>query len=120
MPTPTFTPSADDKADKKAADLAAYWLAELDRAVKREKTWRKDATRTVGIYEAAVKEKNQYNILYANTETLAPALYNSTPRPVVQRRFKDEDPLGAMASKATQRMLAVSYTHLTLPTNREV
>jgi hypothetical protein len=36
---------------------------------------------------------------------MLPALYNSLPRPVVNRRFKDEDPLAKMAAKATERTL---------------
>src|SRR5690606_14861840 len=43
--------------------------------------------------------------LYSNTETLLPALYSAVPRPVVQRRFKDEDPIGKHAALAGQRGL---------------
>lgn len=81
------------------------WLDELKQAEKREKDFRKEGTRINAIFEAEKREECQFNILYSNTETLGPALYNSTPRPVVQRRFKDPDPLGGMASKATQRAL---------------
>lgn len=81
------------------------WLDELKQAEKREKDFRKEGARINAIFEAEKREECQFNILYSNTETLGPALYNSTPRPVVQRRFKDPDPLGGMASKATQRAL---------------
>ena len=36
---------------------------------------------------------------------MAPALYSTVPRPVVQRRFKDSDPLGKVAATAGQRIL---------------
>jgi hypothetical protein len=91
MPTKTLTPE--------------QWHAELDSAYQREKNWRKDALGYVQLFEAGKRTENQYNILYANTEVLAPAVYNSTPRPVVQRRFKDEDPMGKLASTAVQRVL---------------
>ena len=81
------------------------WLNEMGDARKREDKWRKAATSIVEIYEGQKKELSPYNILCSNTETLQPALYNSTPRPIVARRFKDEDPLGKMAGKVGERAL---------------
>jgi len=81
------------------------WNAQLESARKREKNFRKEGCRITAIYEAEKKEEFQFNILYSNTETLAPALYNNVPRPVVDRRFKDKDPLGRMASMTTKRAL---------------
>lgn len=82
-----------------------YWLNEMHEAKKREKNWRKEAKRIVTIYEAAKEEENSFNILYSNTETLAPALYSIAPRPRVVRRFRDEDPVGLEAAKIAQRSL---------------
>lgn len=81
------------------------WLTELEDALKREKDWRKEAKATVRLYEGKKKQENQFNILFSNTETLSPALYNSTPRPLVERRFKDADPIGKMVSRIGQRSL---------------
>lgn len=96
-----------ENADVVASEAASVktWLDEIHQAEKREKEFRKEGARINAIFEAEKREECQFNILYSNTETLGPALYNSTPRPVVQRRFKDPDPLGGMASKATQRAL---------------
>lgn len=82
-----------------------YWLNEMQAAKKREKNWRKMAKKIVDIYEAAKEEENSFNILYSNTETLAPALYSIAPRPRVVRRFRDEDPIGLEAGKIAQRSL---------------
>src|SRR3990167_8337902 len=82
-----------------------HWLAEISAAKKREKDFRKDGREIIEIYSGCEAEKTPFNILYSNTETLLPALFSQTPRPVVQRRFKDEDPLGKAASLAAQRML---------------
>ena len=81
------------------------WLQELSDAYEREKDWRKQGKDLVELYECEQSDKFQFNILYSNTETLAPALYNTLPRPVVQRRFKDEDPKGKLVSKVIQRSL---------------
>lgn len=100
------TPSPDDgSADGKAAKLVSDWMKEINAAQKREKEYRKETRKIVDLYEAAKKKDYQYNILYANTETMQPALYNSTPRPSVQRRFKDEDPLGLAAGRICERVL---------------
>lgn len=82
-----------------------YWLGEIAAARKREKDWRKEGKRLLEIYGGEKKDQTPFNVLYSNTETLLPALYNSQPRPVVQRRFKDEDPLGKAAALAGQRVL---------------
>lgn len=90
----------------KAEGEVVYWLGEIEKALKRDKKFRETGTRVTAIYEAEKKTANQFNIVYSNTETLLPALYNNLPRPVVERRFKDEDPLGKIASDVTQRLLA--------------
>lgn len=94
-----------DSDDHAESDEVVEWLKELDEARKREKDFRREGNRIVSIYEGSKKEVTPFNILYSNTETLMPALYNSTPTPVVQRRFKDEDQLGKMASMVTERAL---------------
>lgn len=87
------------------SNLVQHWLGEISAARKREKDWRKDGKRILDIYNGKKKDQIPFNILYSNTETLLPALYNSQPRPVVQRRFKDEDPLGKVAAQAGVRTL---------------
>lgn len=97
-----FQPSAD----KPDTDTVSYWLKEVGEALKREKKWRKKARKATELFEGEEPEEYQFNILYSNTETLAPALMNSNPRPRVKRRFKDADPLGKSAAELTQRTLS--------------
>ena len=85
--------------------LVQTWSKEIDDGLKREKEWRKAAGEAVGIYEGGKKSAFPFNILYSNTETFAPALYNAVPRPVVSRRFKDDDPVGLQAATLAKRML---------------
>ncbi len=82
-----------------------HWLGEIASAKKREKDYRKDGKEVIDIYSGKQPDKIPFNILFSNVETLLPALFSQTPRPVVQRRFKDEDPLGKAAAMAGQRML---------------
>lgn len=91
---------------KKQDDRVVAWLKELRDARKREENYRKEAADLVKLYEGEEGSKNQFNILYSNTETLSPALYNSTPRPEVKRRYNDPDPLAKAACDVVKRLLA--------------
>ncbi len=90
---------------KTRAEAVAYWVREIDACRKREADFRKHGQRILELYDGTKAEQTPFNILYSNTETLLPALYSLVPRPVVQRRFKDEDPLGKAAAQAGQRVL---------------
>lgn len=84
------------------------WNLELKLADKREDDWRKKATKVLNRYRQKDAKKNSFNILWANTETLRPALYNSVPNPDVRRRFKDGDKLGKAVSEVLQRCISYS------------
>jgi len=93
----------DKKNDPSA--VVSYWSDEISEAKKREKDFRKNGERIIKIYGAEENDKTPFNILFGNTETLLPAIYSAVPRPVVNRRFKDEDPTGKAAAMAGQRLL---------------
>lgn len=101
-------PEGDEAPNAKEMNEVKGWIEEVQAAEKREQKWRKEGRAVICLYEADRKVDYQFNILYSNTETLAPALYSTTPTPIVQRRFKDDDPVGLEASKVTQRTLAYS------------
>lgn len=83
-----------------------YWIAEVEKAKKREQDYRKDANDIVKLYEAGKRETHQFNILYSNTETLSPALYNSLPRPEVKPKDKKtKDPIVIHSARVAQRLL---------------
>ena len=93
---------------KEPATVVAYWLKEIKASKKREDRYRKMGKEVMELYGADGEEddyETPFNILYSNTETLRPALYSAQPRSVVQRRCKDDDPLGKLASDANRRML---------------
>lgn len=92
-------------ANQRAAPSVAFWLEELVSAATREKSFVEEAERLVKLYEGGKADRDQFNILYSNTETLAPAVYNSTPRPQVKRRYNDADPTARAAAQLVQRTL---------------
>lgn len=102
----TKQPATDPaKRPNEPAAIVSFWLNEIAAAKKRDKQFRKDGQDILDIYDSCKEEKTPFNILFSNTETMFPALYSATPRPVVQRRFKDDDPIGKAAATAGQRML---------------
>jgi hypothetical protein len=97
---PDRKPSPNEKA-------VARWLQEIADAEVREKDYRKEGARCVKIYEAqdAADRREPFPILYSNTETMLPALYNSRPIPYAKRRFDDPDPVGKLAGEIVTRSL---------------
>ena len=84
----------------------AQWEVELAAALRREKSFRKEAKRAVKTYEARDEEQIPYNILYSNVETLSPAVYNSLPRPVVMLKDRtNKDPTASVVSVFVERLL---------------
>lgn len=70
------------------------WLRKIQRRYEElSRKWLKDARKVVKKYEAEEEVgRTPFNILYSNTQTLMPALYNSTPRAEVSRRYTQADP----------------------------
>lgn len=99
------TVKSSEAASVETLDEIKGWLLEIEAAEKREKDWRKEARGIVNLYECEKPKENQFNILFSNTETIAPALYNQTPRPQVTRRYKDEDLIGKAGTQVLQRTL---------------
>jgi hypothetical protein len=91
--------------EKNPAGVVKRWLLELKLADKRESDWRKKAEKVWNRYRQKDSKKASFNILWANTETLRPAVYNSLPSPDVRRRFKDADPLGKAGAEVLYRAL---------------
>lgn len=92
---------------------AGKWLARLQGSQSREKTWRKAAAAAVKLYESeCTPQERPYNILYATTDTLAPALYNYLPRPIVKPRFvQKQQPIAQMAAIVAQRLIQFSLDY---------
>lgn len=102
-------------AGKGSSGVVRRWCMELRLADKEEEKWRKHVERVLkryrgeSNYNADLKRtKDNFNILWANTETLAPALYNSTPKPDIRRRFRDKDPIGKIGAELLERSLSFS------------
>jgi hypothetical protein len=91
-----------------------WWNKEVeDRTRALRKNWLDAADKLVAQYEAEDRDTNTavFNILFSNTETLLPALYNSTPRPDVARRYTSrtaQRELDSAVGQAAERLLEYS------------
>lgn len=79
-----------------------YWLR-ADKVVQRyedSRTAQGDVYRTRG--QGRMPSK-RYNILWSNTETMEPLLFNKIPDPVVKRRWGDDRPVARAAAEMLER-----------------
>lgn len=102
--------------EKNPIDAAQKWLAELRLAKKEDERWLKRGKKIVNRYRddrslASANLQKKYNVLWANIQTMLPALYGKTPRAQVERRWKDQDPVGRTASVILERVLQYEIDH---------
>lgn len=100
------TLTTPEEIERSPAGIVRRWCSELALAHAAEKDWRKEGEDVWKLYEGENARANSFTILWSNTETLRPALYNSTPTPDVRRRYRDADPLGKATSQVLERALA--------------
>ena len=90
------------------------WIEHIDRAQRHEKNWRTDAKQCVRRFrreqteEQTLPVRSKFDILYANTQTLQPAMYSSTPKPNVDTRFKNPDPISQGVADILEKALEYS------------
>ena len=73
--------------------IGKEWLDKIAAAGRREERWHQDATAASKAFlnddDASISGKvYDFNILHSNIETIAPAIYNSTPVPDIRERFR--------------------------------
>ena len=86
--------------------LRRKWINALKLSDKAEKDWRDKGAKIIEKYRGDKAKKNSFNILYSNTDTLMPAVYNSKAKPDCRRRFADADPLSKAVSDVINRSLS--------------
>ncbi|MGR9188827.1 hypothetical protein [Rhizobium leguminosarum] len=89
--------------------VGAHWQQELERGQRYFKSWVDRCIKIEKIYLQQADQqsaKRRFPMLWANTSVLQPAVYARVPQPVVERRFKDSQPVARMASELVERNLA--------------
>lgn len=97
----------ENKVEEYLQTIAQYektfkkWEGRSDKILKRYR----DEERNSGDRQA------KFNILWSNVQTLVPATFARIPQPDVSRRFRDQDPVGRVASLILERALEFEVQH---------
>jgi hypothetical protein len=91
------------------------WYKTIISYERQYKRWEQRADRIVKKYKDDSRyDRNpnaRFNILWSNVQTIQPAIFARLPRPDVSRRFRDNDPIGRVASMMLERALEFEIEH---------
>jgi hypothetical protein len=103
----------DDKAEVNHSYES--WYKTIMSYERQYKRWEQRADRIVKKYKDDSRyDRNpnaRFNILWSNVQTIQPAIFARLPRPDVSRRFRDNDPIGRVASMMLERALEFEIEH---------
>ena len=87
-------------------------IAQYERTFKE---WEGRSDKITKRYRDDQRSRNnpnaKFNILWSNVQTITPAVFARLPRPDVSRRFRDNDPIGRVASMMLERALEYEIEH---------
>lgn len=99
----------DDLSDE--AKASRFWLGEISQATKTFKEYQSRVDKIIGIYrDERTRTKvgvRRMNILWSNVQTLKPALFARTPRPVIERRWLEDNEIERIAGQTLERAVSV-------------
>ncbi len=91
---------SDELEQSRKAKGFDQWTTRAKRIVKRYRAERGDVSENSDALKGA-----RFNILWSNVQTLMPALFAKSPKPVVERRYLDRDDVGRTSSVILERTL---------------
>jgi hypothetical protein len=102
-----------------ARKLVGKWIDEIQLSERELQPWWKSGDVIIrrfrneerngrGGKTANVSPLRRFAILWSNVQTLQPAIFAKNPVPIVSRRYRDEDPVGKVASEVLERSLSFS------------
>lgn len=102
-------------ADTPDTPYAKFWKDEIDLYERTTEKWMKRGRKIYKRYKDVRSTREEavtrFNVLWSNVQTRLPALYARDPKPEVERRFKDRDPVGRMVAEIIERSLDYTVQH---------
>jgi hypothetical protein len=106
-------PEPKGAGDNAQSASAKAWIDEIRTALRGREAWvrqNKDIIRRFRQMEKVSTPANaprgrRLSLFWSNIETLKPATFAYAPKPVVRRRYHDEDPLARMTSEVLERAI---------------
>jgi hypothetical protein len=93
----------------------AFWKNEIALWERTADKWCKRGRKLYKRYKDVRSPREEavtrLNILWSNVQTRLPALYARDPKPEVERRFKDKDPVGRNVAEILERSLDYTISH---------
>jgi hypothetical protein len=107
--TPEKAPDPDMPASSRRVKI--YWR-EIERYKRAAKEWMEEARAIESLYLEQDRKQGsstrRFSLLWANIETLKPAVYAKLPVIECSRRFKDPDPVARKAGELMERCVNTS------------
>ena len=95
--------------------VVARWKQEIDLYERTTDKWMRRGRKILKRYKDVRTPREEavtrFNVLWSNVQTRLPALYARDPKPEVERRFKDRDPIGRVVSDVLERCLDYTVQH---------
>jgi hypothetical protein len=86
-----------------------YWQAEIDDYERLTDKWLRRGRKIIKRYKDIRSPREEaitrFNVFWANVQIRLPALYARNPKAVVERRFRDRDPIGRVTSEVLERSI---------------
>jgi hypothetical protein len=109
----------DEPENQDGIDLVTKWIDEINLSERELQPWWKAGDIIVRRYKnenrarsggrpSVGDQRRRFAVLWSNVSTLQPAIYAKQPKPMVDRRYRDEDPVGKVASEVLERALGFS------------
>lgn len=104
------------KTGTSAPGSVRYYLNHIAQYEREFKTWEGRVEKILKVYKDDERRETEgegarFNILWSNVQTLKASTFTNMPKPDVSRRFKDNDPVGRVASLIIERALEFETQH---------
>jgi len=105
------------KDRKRTSTGLKSWLDDVAKYDREFKKWEGRSDKIIKRYRDDFRNSGQgysmakFNILWSNVQTLTAATFAKLPKPDVSRRFRDNDPVGRVASLILERALDYEIQH---------
>ena len=102
---PSSGEGGDENQPKADIQVRRYWR-EIERYNRAVGDWYEEGENIEKVYldEASPsRSSRRFALLWANTETLKPAVYTRTPSILCSRRYRDRDPVARTAAELMER-----------------
>jgi hypothetical protein len=106
-----------DNIKEKVDPAAKVWIDAITAYERQFKKWEMRSEKIVKKYrdydaqESSKAGTAAFNILWSNVQVSLPAVFARLPKPDVSRRFRDNDPVGRVASLLLERGLDYEVDH---------